>query len=94
MAENAAKLVRMANQIAEFFRPYGDAEAVAGIHEHIDAFWTRSMKAALLAHAEAGGEGLAPRVVEALEHFRGGRSPIHKATAGPAEAGLAESDAG
>ncbi len=37
------KLLRMANQIASFFRSYPDDEAVAGIHKHIEAFWTPKM---------------------------------------------------
>ena len=43
------KLVYMANQIATFFRSYPEAEAVAGIHKHIVAFWTPKM----IAHLEA-----------------------------------------
>ena len=43
------KLVRMANQIATFFRSYPEEEAVAGIQKHIKAFWTPKM----IAHLEA-----------------------------------------
>lgn len=94
MTEKMQKLVRMANQIADFFGPYSDAEAVAGVQEHIRSFWTTAMRAELLAYAEAGGEGLRPRVVLALEQLRKGPSPIHKAVAGPEEVGQAASDAG
>jgi formate dehydrogenase subunit delta len=79
MAENIEKLVRMANQIGDFYGPYPEAEAIAGIHEHLRSFWTRSMREAILAHAAAGGEGLQPRVRLALERFRG--EPKAKAVA-------------
>ena len=94
MTEKIEKLVRMANQIAEFFRPYSDAEAAAGVHEHIRAFWTPAMRNELIAFAEAGGNGLQPRVTAAMERFRSPPSVIHKAVAGPEELGQAASDAG
>jgi len=70
MAEKIDKLVRMANQIADFFRPYDEAEAVSGIQEHIRAFWTRGMREELLAFAARGGEGLQPRVRLAIDGMR------------------------
>jgi formate dehydrogenase subunit delta len=94
MSEKIQKLVRMANQIADFFGPYTDAEAVAGIREHLRSFWTKGMRAELLAFVEGGGSGLRPRAILAIEGFRGGESPIHNAVAGPDELGQATSDAG
>ena len=41
------KLVRMANDIAKFFLPYGEAKAVEGIRHHIASFWTPKMRAGL-----------------------------------------------
>lgn len=95
-AARDTKLVRMANQISDFFRPYDDAEAIAGIRDHIRAFWTGSMREALLAHAAAGGSGLQPRVAAAVESLRAESrdSPIEKVVAGPRELGQAASDAG
>ena len=63
MSEKIEKLVRMANQIADFFVPYPDAEAVAGVREHIRSFWTPGMREELLAFFAAGGVGLKPRVL-------------------------------
>lgn len=40
-------LIRMANQIADFYRPYPRAEAVSGIAEHIHNFWDPRMRKAL-----------------------------------------------
>jgi formate dehydrogenase subunit delta len=71
MAEKIEKLVRMANQIADFFRPYDEAEAVSGIQEHIRAFWTRAMRDELLAFAATDSEGLQPRVMQAIDGLRG-----------------------
>jgi len=56
------KLVMMANQIGTFFASQKGDEAVHGIADHFKKFWDPRMRAALLAHLEAGGEGLAPQV--------------------------------
>jgi len=94
MSEKIEKLVRMANQIADFFTPYSEREAIEGVREHIRSFWTPGMREELIAYAEAGGGGLKPSVASALEGFRTGASPVSKVTAGPEELGQATSDAG
>jgi formate dehydrogenase subunit delta len=95
MSYPADKLVRMANQIADFFAPYAESEAVAGVEQHIRAFWTPGMRRDLLAFVDAGGTGLKPPVVAALVGLRGdGKSPISKVTKGPETLGQATSDAG
>ncbi len=58
-------MVRMANQIADFFKAYGETEAVEGIAEHINKFWEPRMRTILFAHVDTGGEGLHPLVVKA-----------------------------
>ena len=92
----AEKLAAMAMQIADFFRPYPRDEAVAGIAEHIVAFWTPAMLAELRAHAESGASGLDPLVREALRAPAepDAESPIKKEVAGPQEVGQLGSDAG
>jgi formate dehydrogenase subunit delta len=66
------RLIRMANQIGEFFA--AEAEHVAaleGIAGHIKRFWDPRMRRELLQHLDAhGGEGLQPLVVEALRSHR------------------------
>lgn len=62
---DTAELTRMANQIADYFSAYGHDEAVAGIADHIQKFWDPRMRRGLLAHVEAGGDGLDPLVIEA-----------------------------
>jgi len=66
VSEKLQKLVRMANQIADYFRAYPEDRAVAGVGEHIRSFWTGRMRKELAAHAASGGEGLDPLVLEAL----------------------------
>ena len=40
-----AKLARMAQQIADFFRSYPQDEAARAIADHINQFWTPRMRA-------------------------------------------------
>ena len=65
----SAKLVYMANQIGTFFRSQGGDAAVTGTAEHIKKFWDPRMRSAILAHLDAGGEGLDPPVREALQRL-------------------------
>ena len=95
MIDTGAKLERMANQIATFFRSYPHEEAVAGVHEHIVAFWSPRMRQDLLAHADQHPDGLDPLVAEAVHALSTGRSPAYKEAAGPAQVGeIGASDAG
>ena len=64
------KLVYMANQIGKFFASQGADKAAAGIAEHIAKFWDPRMRAAILAHLDAGGAGLDPAVRAAVEKLR------------------------
>jgi len=63
------KLTRMANQIAAFFATQ-PGQAAAGVAAHINDNWPPAMRAALLAQVAAGGQGLAPAVIEAAPHLR------------------------
>jgi formate dehydrogenase subunit delta len=71
----AEKLVRMAGEIADFFGPYPEAEAVKGIHEHIRSFWTPAMRAELRSFVEAGG-AVPPRVAAAMRRFPADPAPV------------------
>ncbi len=53
-------LVRMANQIAQFFSAYPEEDAIEGIRDHLQKFWPPSMRKELLAAAG----GLVPTEVE------------------------------
>jgi formate dehydrogenase subunit delta len=64
------KLVYMANQIGKFFTSQGEAEAAAGIADHLKKFWDPRMRAQILAHLDAGGQGLDPHVRLAVESLK------------------------
>lgn len=57
-------IVRMANQIADFHKPYPHDEAVSGVAEHIRMFWEPRMRKALSGLLDSGGEGLSPLAIE------------------------------
>ena len=88
------KLVRMANQIAGFFRSYPDDEAVAGIHKHIVAFWTPKMRHALRAYGPKAESGLDPLALTAIIEEPAAEGPVRAATRDPQLIGAGASDAG
>lgn len=88
------KLARMANQIAGFFRAYPEPQAVAGIHDHIAAFWSPRMRADLDAFIAADSGACDPLVVAAVRRPAGAESPTDREAAGPGEMGQLASDAG
>lgn len=78
----ASDLVRMANQITDYFTVYPKPEALDGIAKHIHASWEPRMRNALKAHIEAGGAGLSPLFLEAMtDYFKGPKSPAKPAPA-------------
>jgi len=64
------RLVYMANQIADFFRPYPEDEAVAGVENHLKQFWDPRMRTALVAHVASGGAGLEPLALAAAKNLQ------------------------
>lgn len=60
------RLIYMANQIGKFFVSEDKTTAVAGIADHLKKFWDPRMRAEIIAHLAAGGEGLDPAVREAV----------------------------
>jgi formate dehydrogenase subunit delta len=60
-----ADLVRMSTQIAQFFEPYPVEEAIVGVAEHLQGFWTPSMRHELVAIHTAGTPALHPLVAQA-----------------------------
>jgi formate dehydrogenase subunit delta len=61
--DSEAKLLRMATQIADFYKSYGDAKATEAIAGHINKFWTPKMREDFL--AAAMGRTLEPPPLEA-----------------------------
>ena len=60
-----ADMIRMANQIASYFRAYPEEEAVRETAKHIKSFWDPRMRRKLASHLAAGGEGLDPLALKA-----------------------------
>ncbi len=53
------RLVQMANDIGHFFAAEPQrSDAIVGIAGHIQRFWDPRMRRQILAHLQAGGEGL------------------------------------
>lgn len=82
----SADLVRMANQIADYFRAYPQDEAVAGVAGHIRSFWDPRMRAELARHLAAGGDGLSPLALAGAREAAGAAAsqPSRPAAAPPA----------
>ena len=57
-------MIRMANQIADFFKGYDRNSATTEMADHINRFWEPRMRIALLSYIEKGGEGMHPLVIE------------------------------
>jgi formate dehydrogenase subunit delta len=62
--------VRLANEIAVQFHHHAPDRAAVEIAAHMRSFWEPRMKAALLAHVDAGGAGLDELAVRAAELLR------------------------
>ena len=60
-------LVRMANDISNFFRIQPEDQAVAGTADHIRRFWEPRMRAQMAEHLAHGGAGLNPIARKACE---------------------------
>ena len=52
------KLVYMANQIGREFASQHPKEAAETTYDHLWHFWEKRMREAIIAHLNAGGEGL------------------------------------
>ena len=67
---SAEHLVKMANDIGDFFRAEPVREdAVAGIANHISRFWTKRMREKLAAYLKSGGDGLDDLPLEAFRRL-------------------------
>lgn len=68
---NIQRLVRMANDIGNFFKAEPDhAQAVDGVVTHIKRFWDPRMRKEIVAHLDGGGEGLSELAREAVGKLR------------------------
>lgn len=66
-------LVKMANQIAAFFvAEAAPEEAPLAVAGHIRKFWVPTMRARIVEHAAAGGEGLSDLAKAAVARLAAG----------------------
>jgi formate dehydrogenase subunit delta len=70
VSEAPAALIRMANQIAANFSNLSDDQAAAQVADHLALFWAPPMRTDLIAYVDAGGPGLEPVVVSAVDQLR------------------------
>ena len=67
---SAEHLVKMANDIGDFFRAEPVREdAITGIANHISRFWTKRMREKLAAFLKGGGDGLDELPLEAFRRL-------------------------
>ncbi|MFI5736289.1 formate dehydrogenase subunit delta [Kribbella sp. NPDC051587] len=62
--------VRLANEIAAQFAHRPPAEAATAIANHLKVTWDPRMKTALIAHAAAGAQHLAPAAALAAQQLQ------------------------
>lgn len=65
---NIQYIVRMANQIGQFFESEPDQkQAISDVAAHLKRFWEPGMRKAIINHVNHGGEGLLPIVLKAVQ---------------------------
>lgn len=79
-ADKTQKLVRMANQIGDFYAAMPEPEATKGAASHLTAYWTPKMIEELLAAAQGGAAGLNPTAARAVASLQRGRAAGDGAT--------------
>lgn len=94
MNDSLKSLVRMANQIADFYTPYPPDRAASGVREHIIAFWSPRMRDDLACYVENGGSELRAAVLTAMKEPSSAASPTHRAVEDSNDLGELASDAG
>ena len=72
-----AEMIRMANQIAGFFKNYGFEEGKKEVAAHLNNFWEPRMREKFFQHLSTGGAGFDPLVIEASKLVR--KPDNHKA---------------
>ena len=80
-ARKMNNLIRMANQITEYFKVMPEADALKGASDHLRAFWTPKMLGEIVAYLDKGGSGLNPLAAKVVDELhRAGVKPKEIAT--------------
>ena len=64
------KLVRMANQIGDFYAAMSEKEAAEGAASHLRLYWTPKMIVEIIAASESGNAGLNPTAMHAIDALK------------------------
>ena len=64
------RLVRMANQIGDYFAAMPEPEAIAGTASHLRMYWTPKMIREIIAFADQGHSGLNAIAARAVEQLK------------------------
>jgi formate dehydrogenase subunit delta len=64
------KLVRMANQIGDFYAAMPEREATQGAASHLRLYWTPKMIREIIAFADQGDAGLNPVAARAVQTLK------------------------
>jgi formate dehydrogenase subunit delta len=64
------KLVRMANQIGDYFKAMPEPEAIQGAADHLRLYWTPKMVGEIIGYADAGTSGLNPVAARAVAELK------------------------
>ncbi len=68
-------LVKMANQIGQFFSAQKNSDQVAGAAEHLKQFWAPRMRAAIADYVARGGKDLNPTALGAVRRISSQNAP-------------------
>jgi len=64
------KLVRMANQIGDYFKVMPEREAVNGAADHLRLYWTPKMVGEIIAYVDSGRAGLNAVAARAVDELK------------------------
>ena len=64
------KLVRMANQIGDYFKIMPDKEAVNGAADHLRLYWTPKMIGEIIGYVDSGHSGLNAVAARAIAELK------------------------
>ena len=64
------KLVRMANQIGDYFGAMPENEATKGAADHLRLYWTPKMVGEIIAHLDSGDGGLNTIAADAVAELK------------------------
>ena len=74
-AEKIEKLVRMANQIGDFYAAMPEHEATLGAASHLRMYWTPKMIREIIAFVDQGHSGLNPVAARAVQSLKETATP-------------------